>query len=667
MSSRISQRTRRTVIVGQQSALPRQDLHQSVVRVAIYLRVSTAQQLEGYGLKAQEEQCRNWLSARLRRLPHVVAGVYVDGGVSGKPARREELDRMTDDIMADGVDLVIVGKLDRIGRTMEDIHRWVYDVSDKGVRIVTADGRIDSDDDTFGMQLSLLAYMAEVEHALILERTMGGRMQKIAAGGWPLGEPPFGLMLDEDGEPALNPVEVKQIEAVADYVLHSPESVTREGAARHLNSKGYLTRQGKPWEGGNLARRVRAGLKGYVEFSFCGRNEDGEEITTAYRVDVPKALPDDRAEAVLAWLKRTSRSRSAAASPYMLANRLISVCGAHRTGAFVAEGRSKNTAGRYYRCMAGKPGVPLAERHEGCWELPADAVEAAVWSEIEGLLSNRSKLQELAEGRLGSVPERAASYRRRVSELDTQIERKRRARERKIALLLACLDDADQDDAVLVEELKVELKAQENKLAEERRRVAEWLEEAEAQEERARSLLTAVSDINTERDFTLTQKFDLLDLLDIRVNITEKGVPRHKGLVDPITEWHRETGTPVPVELTDEMWDRVKDILSGTRQWTDVRGAFDVMLEKVRTGKPWKEYSGSERIGGRGFTTLYRRVHHWHSSGEYRAALQALEGFEAAPVPPSYQLPHMVVTGAINPEFTAFGGGQRGRPARRTR
>lgn len=355
---------------------PRRNLRQSVVRVAIYLRVSTTQQLEGYGLKVQEEQCRSWLAAYLRHVPHVIADVYVDGGVSGKLARREDLDRMTDDIMADGVDLVIFGKLDRIGRTMKSIHRWVYDVSDRGVRIVTADGRIDSNDDTFGTQLSLLAYMAEVEHALILERTTGGRMQKIAAGGWPLGEPPFGLTLDEVGEPALNPVEVKQVEAFADYVLDSPESVTREGAARHLNSKGYLTRQGKPWDGGNLARRIRASLKGYVEFNFGGRNEDGEEISTAFRIDVPKALSDDRAEAVLAWLKRTSRLRSAAASQYMLTNRLISVCGAHRTGAFVAEGRSKNTAGRYYRCMAGKPGVPLAERHADCWELPADAVEA---------------------------------------------------------------------------------------------------------------------------------------------------------------------------------------------------------------------------------------------------------------------------------------------------
>lgn len=644
--------------------LPR-NRRRGVIRIAIYLRVSTVQQLEGYGLKVQEKQCRDWISAFMRRVPHVVVDVYVDGGVSGKQASREDLDRMTDDVMAGEIDLVIFGKLDRIGRTMKNIHRWVYDVTDRGVRIVTADGRIDSNDDMFGIQLSLLAYMAEVEHALILERTMGGRMQKIAAGGWPLGEPPFGVRLNEDGEPVLNPAEVKQVEAFADYVLDAPEPVTREDVARHLNSMGYRTRTGKLWEGGNLAGRIRASLKGYVEFNFGGENEDGEEITTTFRIDVPKALEDDRAEAVLAYLGRTSRMRNVAASKYLLSNRLISVCGAHRTGASVTEGRAINTAGRYYRCMAGRQGTEITERHEDCWELPVEEVDAAVWSEIEGLLNNKGKLQELVEGWLGTVPERAASYRRRISELDVQIEKKRKNRKKKIALLLASVDedDADQDDAKLVEELKTELKAQETELAEEKDRVTEWLEEAEAQEERARDLLKAVANVNTERDFTLTQKLDLMDLLDIRVQITDKGVPRHKGLVDPITEWHRETGTPVPAALTDEMWDRVKDILSGTRQWKDVRGAFDVMLEKLRTAKPWNEYSGSERIGGRGYTTLYRRVHHWHSSGEYQAALEALRGFDAAPVPPAYRLPHMLVTGAVDPEFTAADLGEQGHEA----
>lgn len=626
-----------TVMRGRQST--------GVIRVAIYLRVSTAQQLEGYGLKVQEDQCRAWLAYALRGQKHVVVDVYVDGGVSGKLAKRDDLDRLTADIMGGKVDLVVFGKLDRIGRTMKNIHRWVYDVTDYGVRVATGDGRIDSDDDMFGIQLSLLAYMAEVEHALILERTLGGRMQKAAAGGWPLGEPPFGVMLDADGNPVLNPDEAKQIEAYAAFMIDSPEPVTQEDAARHLNVLGYTQRNGKPWVGGNLGRRIEVSLRGYVEFVFAGENEDGDPITTTFRIDVPKPLSEERIESLRVVINRGKRIKGKH-SRYLLSNRIISVCGAHRTGGSIA-------TGRYYRCMGGRVQGGAPQSHKDCWELPVEDVDSAVWSEIEGFLEDRTKLHGLIAKWLGTVPERAASYRRRLADLDEQLEKKRSSRKRKIALLLASAED-DDDDTALIEELKSELRQREEELLQERDRVADWLGDAEAQEERARELLHAVDSIDTSAEnFTLDLKLDLLELLDVRVQILDKGVPRHKGLVDPITEWHRENDVPVPAQLTGAMWDRVKDILSSTRQWKDVRGAFDVMLEKLRTGKPWNAYSRCERIDGRAYASLYRRVHQWFDSGEYQAALEALRSYPAVPAPPSYVLPRMLVTGAVDPKFTA--------------
>ncbi|MEV3860738.1 recombinase family protein [Streptomyces sp. NPDC050095] len=623
------------------------------VRIAVYLRVSTAQQLEGYGLKVQEDQCRAWVAYAMRGVKHVVVDVYVDGGVSGKLANRDDLDRMTADAMAGRLDMIVFGKLDRIGRTMKNIHRWVYDVTDKGVRVATADGRIDSEDDMFGIQLSLLAYMAEVEHALILERTMGGRMQKAAIGGWPLGEPPFGIMIDVDGTPALNPDEIKQIEAFADFMIEALAPVTREDAARHLNALGYRTRSGKEWTGANLVRRVLNGLKGHVDFVFAGENEDGEEITTSYRIEIPQTLPDDKAEALKEILTRSSRTKSKH-NKYLLSNRLFSVCGGHRTGAALSEeSRSAHTAGRYYRCMAGRADE-TPESHADCWELPCDEVDEAVWAEVEKLMSDKDKLHKLVAESLGTVPDRAESYRARLAELDEQIEKKRSSRKRKIALLLASVDDDDDDDAQLVEEMKAELKQQEADLVAERERVAEWLHDVESQEARAQSMLTKIDKVDGRlEDFTLEQKIDLLDLLDVRVQITGKGVPRHKGLADPITEWHRETGTLIPVEVTDSMWEKVRDIVSGNRQWKNPRDGFEAMLDKLRTGRAWNSYSGTEAIGGRSYGALYRRVTHWFGSGEYERALEVLEPYTGVPVPPAYVLPSMHVTGDADPEYTA--------------
>ena len=168
----------------------------AVVRVAIYLRVSTVKQLKGYGLQVQLEECLAWLDFRLGQGAYAYE-VYTDGGVSGKLAQRPDLDALNAAVREGRFDLVVFGKLDRIGRTMKDIHRWVYDTTDLGVRVATADGRIDSDDDMFGILLSLLAYMAELEHAMILDRTMGGREKKLAAGGWPGGVAPFWIQLPD--------------------------------------------------------------------------------------------------------------------------------------------------------------------------------------------------------------------------------------------------------------------------------------------------------------------------------------------------------------------------------------------------------------------------------------------------------------------------------------
>ncbi|MFI7384441.1 recombinase family protein [Streptomyces sp. NPDC049813] len=618
------------------------------MRVAIYLRVSTARQLEGYGLKSQEDQCRAWIAHAMRGNGRVIAEVYVDGGVSGKLANRAGLDRMTSDALAGRLDVIVFGKLDRIGRDMKNIHRWVYDVTDKGVRVATADGRIDSDEAMFDSQLSLLAYMAEVEHALIVERTMSGRMQRVAVGSWPLGEPPFGIMLDEDGVPVLNGAEAVQIEAFADFMINAEGPVTREDAARHLNALGYRTRSGKEWQGGNLVQRTLRGLKGYVDFAFAGENEDGEEITTSYRVDIPKPLSEERAEALVAALARTSSVRSRSNGQFLLTRRLLSVCGAHRTGASVDAGRSAHTAGRYYRCMAGQPGGAGDVRHDECWEIPADHVEAAVWEETKLLMADRAGLHRLVEESLGTIPDRAASYRRRLVALDEQIAKKRGDRKRKIALLLASVEGGGEEgDAPLIKEMEAELERQETDLVAERERVAEWLSEAEGQEDRTRSILPMLDRPNSRLDdLTFEQRRDVLALLDVRVQITDKGVPRHKGQADPITRWHRQTGTTVPAQVTDDMWEKVRGILSGNRQWKDPRDGFETMLDKLRTGRAWNSYSGTEAIGGRSYGALYRRVWHWFDSGEYERALQALTPYDGVPVPPEYVLPSMLVTGA---------------------
>ena len=86
----------------------------------IYTRVSTAAQIEGYSLEAQQERLREY--AEYKGLE--IAGEYCDAGKSGKSIKgRPEFLKMLDDISSekDGISEVLVFNLSRFGRNAADI------------------------------------------------------------------------------------------------------------------------------------------------------------------------------------------------------------------------------------------------------------------------------------------------------------------------------------------------------------------------------------------------------------------------------------------------------------------------------------------------------------------------------------------------------------------
>ncbi|WP_199827295.1 hypothetical protein [Streptomyces xylophagus] len=116
----------------------------------------------------------------------------------------------------------------------------------------------------------------------------------------------------------------------------------------------------------------------------------------------------------------------------------------------------------------------------------------------------------------------------------------------------------------------------------------------------------------------------------------------------------------MPTELTDEMWEKVSAILSYSQKWKDVRGGFDVLLEKVRTGSPWMDYDKCERLGGRSYSTMMRTIRRWDESGEYRQALKALSQYRKVPAAPQFSLPPMRITGTVDSRQGKVSAGQTG-------
>lgn len=81
-------------------------------------------------------------------------------------------------------DVLVVSKLDRIGRSMEDCVSRVAELLDRGCHVRTLDGRVDTKGlgKMAKLVIGILAAAAEIERDLILERTEEGRQRALAAG-----------------------------------------------------------------------------------------------------------------------------------------------------------------------------------------------------------------------------------------------------------------------------------------------------------------------------------------------------------------------------------------------------------------------------------------------------------------------------------------------------
>ncbi|MHA5049206.1 transposase [Streptomyces sp. SD15] len=274
------------------------------------------------------------------------------------------------------------------------------------------------------------------------------------------------------------------------------------------------------------------------------------------------------------------------------------------------------------------------------------------------MLSDVDKFRALAAKWLGAIPARAETYRERLAELDAQIEKKKASRKGQLIEKLTQLFEdelgegaGDGLDGDTIREVKQALQAKEDELTAERDRVARWLREAEDQQQWAGEIVALVEEQATEMDsFTPAQRRELLELLDIRVQVMGKGQPRRRGIADPLTEWHRETGMLVPLKITDEEWARTDAVLPDSRQnWTPKREMFEAILWKLRTAARWSEV----QVSGNSWSAVRRRAEVWRISGAWETAM-ALKGSGGVPVPPLMVLPPMEVWGSIDPRFAAL-------------
>ena len=160
------------------------------MKALIYLRVSTKEQVakdettEGYSIPAQREACLRHIAEKGWEL----ADEFVDAGESARSADRPSLKAMLERVGAGDVSFVVVHKIDRLARNIEDHVAIRAALRKHGCSLVSVTENIE---ETASGRLveGIHALMAEFYSANLASEIKKGMGQKAKMGGWPTKAP----------------------------------------------------------------------------------------------------------------------------------------------------------------------------------------------------------------------------------------------------------------------------------------------------------------------------------------------------------------------------------------------------------------------------------------------------------------------------------------------
>ena len=200
-----------------------------MARTFAYCRVSTADQ-------TTENQIQEIVGAGFAVDAHRIVSETISGSVAAM--ERPQFARLADRL--ESGDVLIVTKLDRLGRNAMDVRATVERLANAGVRVhCLALGGVDLGSPAGRMTMGVIAAVAEFERDLLIERTQAG-LTRARASGKKLGRKPT-LSLEQ-----VNKSHLRRAAGASLATLAKEFSVTRSAIQRAARRPGGLEASVKP-------------------------------------------------------------------------------------------------------------------------------------------------------------------------------------------------------------------------------------------------------------------------------------------------------------------------------------------------------------------------------------------------------------------------------------
>ncbi|GGI97684.1 recombinase family protein [Paenibacillus hunanensis] len=206
------------------------------MRVAIYIRVSTDMQAEdGFSVEGQRSRLISYAESQ----DWTITDFYIDDGYSAKDLKRPAMQQMLYEVKEQKFDVVLVYKLDRLTRSVANLHELLEEFDANNVKFKSATEIFETTTAMGRFFITLVGAMAEWERGTISERVRFGVEQMVKEGKRPGGIFPFGYT--STGE--FIPEEAALIREAAQLYM---SGLGYKSVAMRLNSLGKL-RRGKLW------------------------------------------------------------------------------------------------------------------------------------------------------------------------------------------------------------------------------------------------------------------------------------------------------------------------------------------------------------------------------------------------------------------------------------
>ncbi len=362
-----------------------------------------------------------------------IVHIYTDKAVSAskKTENRKEFLQMIKDSAKGQFTAVLVHKLNRFSRSVEDNAHYEKVLNRNGVELVSVSERLDSTPQGRLMK-NIIVAMNDFYSRDLANEVMKGMRENAYACKHNGGIPPLGYDFDKDMHYVINPSEAVAVQMIFD-MYHSGSGYLK--IINALNARGFLTKRGQPF-GKNSIYEILKNEKYTGVYTFnvakgvnpmTGKYNKHKQNAPGEIIRIEGGVPQiiskklfDEVKAMREKNAQTARGRATAKATYLLSGRVF--CGECKHALVGEQRKYGGYTYNYYVCNH-------AKRTKECSFKPIhrDDLENAVFDAVNKMIFSPEVIDSVLEKAYASLADlntsdEKAELEKSVKEVDRKIK-----------------------------------------------------------------------------------------------------------------------------------------------------------------------------------------------------------------------------------------------------